>query len=598
MHIQSEGSKSLLSNFRISPETIKLLNEREITHLFPIQSLTYDSIYDGNDIIGRAMTGQGKTLAFILPVIEKIKTNPKILNHKNPCVIVVSPTRELARQTSDEFNYCAPNLRQICVYGGTGYDDQIRYLRNGIDILIGTPGRIIDHIERGTLHLEDLKYIILDEADRMLDMGFQPDIDKIFNAYYNKEESSNKNAQILLFSATIPDWVKDVAQKYMKKNYKLIDLVGDKQASSDVKHYILKSTRETQPSIISDLIKMYCRPTGRCIIFCDTKVSCDELSNSNELQHSNRVLHGDIPQKTRETTLEDFAQYKFKCLIATDVAARGLDIDNVDLVINREPPSTNFSGKADYDTYVHRSGRTGRAGKSGICITLYTNRSETVIQSLEKALGSNKFIRISSPQPKDILLYSASQILDDMKEVKENMVELLKEKAEECLKEFNDNPVEAIARCYALILGSKTVNERSVLSGMNGYVAYEFNTNIEMRTLSYCWGALKKMIDEEKCSKIKGMIMTEDSKGAVFDLPAEFVDEFDAKLKNFRNPAFVRCEKLPKLKQREQAVPYQMGKYGNSRSYSGGRGGGGRGGGGRAGGRGGGNRGGGRGGRR
>lgn len=516
------------------------------------------------------MTGQGKTLAFILPVIEKIKTNPTLLNHKNPCIIVVSPTRELARQTADEFNYCAPNLRQLCVYGGTAYDEQNQKLRYGIDVLVGTPGRIIDHIERRTLHLEDLKYIILDEADRMLDMGFQPDIDKIFSAYYgsgsNKIEEENNNdekekAQILLFSATIPDWVKEVAKKYMKKNYKLIDLVGDKQASSDVKHYILKSTRDNQPSIISDLIKMYCRPTGRCIIFCDTKASCDELSNSSELTHSNRVLHGDIPQKTRETTLDDFANYKFKCLIATDVAARGLDIDNVDLVVNREPPCANFSGKADYDTYVHRSGRTGRAGKSGICITLYTNRSESVIQSLEKALGSNKFIRISSPQPRDILLNSATQIFDDMKEVKENMIELLKPSAEECLKQFED-PAEAIARCYALILGSKCVNERSILSGMDGYVAYEFTSNIEMRTLSYVWGALRKMIDEEKCSGIKGMVMTEDSKGAVFDLPVALVDEFDDKLKNYKTPSFIRCEKLPKLKQREQLAPFQMGKAG------------------------------------
>lgn len=279
---------------------------------------------------------------------------------------------------------------------------------------------------------------------------------------------------------------------------------------------------------MSDLIKMYCRPTGRCIIFSDTKASCDELSNSSLLQHSSRVLHGDIPQKTREVTLEDFTNHKFKCLIATDVAARGLDIDDIDLVINREPPSTNFTGKPDFDTYVHRSGRTGRAGRSGMCITLYTYRQESIIQALEKELG-NKFIRIAVPQPKDILLNSATQILDDLKEVKDNLVELFKPVVEECLKLYS--PEEAIARCYSLILGSKSLQERSILSGMDGYITYYFTSNIEMRTLSYCWGAIKKMIPDDQVERIRGMVMTEDSKGAVFDLPVDLVEDFDNHLK-------------------------------------------------------------------
>lgn len=178
--------------------------------------------------------------------------------------------------------------------------------------------------------------------------------------------------------------------------------------------------------MISDLIQIYCRPNGRCIIFCETKNDCNDLTSDTSFVHTSRPLHGDIPQNQREKTLSAFQDNKFKCLVATDVAARGLHIDDVDLVINREPPATRMTMKADIDTYVHRSGRTGRAGRKGICVTLFTHKQEGVVQCIENLLG-NKFKRIDPPQPKEIVVNSAKERVKDMKDIDEKIVEIFKD---------------------------------------------------------------------------------------------------------------------------------------------------------------------------
>ena len=252
---------------------------------------------------------------------------------------------------------------------------------------------------------------MLDEADRMLDMGFQEDMDKVFSAV--KAGEADRKLQTLLFSATVPSWVKSVANKYMADDRVTVDLVEGKkmQASVDVTHYKCRCSWETESraSMIYDLIRVHATSvvTGeaRCIVFVQTKREANELIVAKNMKLQCRTMHGDIPQATRESTLKAFRDGKFSVLVATDVAARGIHIDNIDLVVNCEPPylgRTSNNRRADVDTYVHRSGRTGRAGRKGCCITLFTHRQEHLLDNIEKKIG-NTLKRIGPPQPSELL---------------------------------------------------------------------------------------------------------------------------------------------------------------------------------------------------
>ena len=386
-----------IENFseKISDETIKVLKSRGMTSLFEIQCRTFGPIIEGNDVVGRARTGMGKTLAFSLPTIELIKKRRKGSYPKHgraPVVCIMAPTRELAKQVAGEFEATAPDLQVLTVYGGTPYNPQVQGLRRGVDVVVGTCGRLCDLIDRGNLILSNIDFLILDEADQMLDMGFKDEMDKVFDGIKDQRDPSKEyRLQTLLFSATMPGWVKDVAQKKMT-NPITIDLVrsDEKQVSKDVQHLCCMCPWQTQNKTISDLIRMYGNQMndGRTIVFCSTKKDCNELSTSSDFIHANGVIHGDISQQNRESTLEAFRHGKLKVMIATDVAARGLDISGVDLVIQKGPPCGNYSGKVDVESYTHRSGRTGRAGRKGICITLFKWQQESIIKDLEWAIKS------------------------------------------------------------------------------------------------------------------------------------------------------------------------------------------------------------------
>ena len=244
-----------------------------------------------------------------------------------------------------------------CFYGGAPYFQQEADMRTGIDILIGTPGRILDFMEKDKLNCSNLKHVILDEADRMLDMGFQESIDAILEKAYTVENQP----QTLLFSATVPSWVKNTAKKY-SKDMKQIDFIGTVNKSSvTVEHKAIKCSYHERPATIKDIMQVYSGKYGKIIIFTSTKAEANELALNSVINMDSQVLHGDIQQKQREITLEGFRNGKFNCLIATDVASRGLDIPEIDLVIQTEPPK-------DIDSYIHRAGRTGRAGRKGISI--------------------------------------------------------------------------------------------------------------------------------------------------------------------------------------------------------------------------------------
>lgn len=565
-----------LEDFRISAVTQANLKKRGIHTLFPIQAMTFDKIYDGKDLMGRARTGMGKTLAFALPVVELLLANTKPLARgRAPRVVCMAPTRELARQVASEFELTGPSLSTVCIYGGASYASQNDAFRKGVDILVGTTGRVIDHIDRGNLRLHNCEFLILDEADTMLEMGFREDVQKVFAAM-EKVKNDQLKRQILLFSATIPSWVKEVADKYMQKDREFVNLVkdSDDQASTDVQHIAIPCHWQGRPTLLANLLGIYAKKTSRTIIFAETKKDCNELAVHPEIKQDAQVLHGDIAQDQRETTMKAFREGKLRLLIATDVAARGLDM-NVDLVINSEPPR-KASGNADVDTYVHRSGRTGRAGKKGICITLYTQRQQDALSHIERKIG-NKFIMRGPPDQDDLIKVSAAKAIEEIESVDPAMIALFEEKADELLELLG--PQKSLAAALACITGhTKPPRRTSLMSGVPDYVTVLFSSSNSIRAKGYVWNALNRDIPEEFAKDIKQMTLTEDTMGAAFDLPIAGLALLEEKIAEQGTSCPYSIPKtVPKLQQ-----PAYMSRPSGGRGFGGGgRGGGGRGGGGR-----------------
>ncbi|CAI5715559.1 unnamed protein product [Peronospora destructor] len=576
-----------LETFDISKETQKNLQARGIKTLFPIQAMTFDKIMAGKDLIGRARTGMGKTLAFALPVIEiLLKEKRPRARGRAPRVVCMAPTRELAKQVASEFELTGPSLSTVCIYGGASYQSQNNAFRSGVDILVGTTGRVIDHIDRGNLRLHNCEFLILDEADTMLEMGFREDVQKVFTAMQKVQNDSSGKRQTLLFSATIPKWVKDVADKYMQKA-EFVNLVkdSDDQASTDVQHIAIPCHWQGRPTLLANLLGVYAKKDSRTIIFAETKKDCNELAVHPEIKTDSQVLHGDIAQDQRETTMKAFREGRLRLLIATDVAARGLDM-NVDLVINSEPPR-KMSGMADVDTYVHRSGRTGRAGKKGTCITLYTTRQRDQLSQIERKIG-NKFVMKGPPDQEDLIKASAVKALKEIGNVDPSMIELFQEKANELLESME--PEKCLAAALACITGhTKPPRRTSLMSGVPDYVTVLFTSSNCIRAKGYVWNALNRDIPESIAADIKQLTLTEDSMGACFDLPIAGLELLEKLIED----GGMHCSySIPKTLPKLQQSAYQMraqsfgGGRGGGRGYGGGRGGRGRGGSGGRGGRG------------
>ncbi|CAH8380717.1 unnamed protein product [Eruca vesicaria subsp. sativa] len=371
-----------ISDLGISPEIVKALSGRGIDKLFPIQKAVLEPAMQGRDMIGRARTGTGKTLAFGIPVIDKIiKYNAKHGRGKNPLCLVLAPTRELARQVEKEFRESAPSLDTICLYGGTPIGQQMRELSYGVDVAVGTPGRIIDLMKRGTLNLSEVQFIVLDEADQMLQVGFAEDVEIILQKLPEKRQS-------MMFSATMPSWIRSLTKKYLN-NPLTIDLVGDsdQKLADGITMYSISADSYGKASIIGPLVEAHGKG-GKCIVFTQTKRDADRLSYGLAKTFKCEALHGDISQSQRERTLAGFRDGNFNILVATDVAARGLDVPNVDLVIHYELPNNT-------ETFVHRTGRTGRAGKKGNAILIHGPEQSRAVKMIEREVGS-KFTELPS----------------------------------------------------------------------------------------------------------------------------------------------------------------------------------------------------------
>ncbi|KAK6142397.1 hypothetical protein DH2020_022745 [Rehmannia glutinosa] len=363
-----------ISKLGISQEIVGALARKGIEKLFPIQRAVLEPAMQGRDMIGRARTGTGKTLAFGIPIMDKIiKFNEKHGQGRNPLALILAPTRELAKQVDKEFAESAPKLDTLCVYGGVPISRQMSTLDHGVDVIVGTPGRVIDLIKRGSLNLSEVQFVVLDEADQMLNVGFAEDVEVILG--YIKQKH-----QTMMFSATMPNWIVRLTQKFLK-NPVTIDLVGesDQKLADGISLYSIASDMREKPAIIGALITDHAKG-GKCIVFTQTKRDADRLAYAMQRSFKCEALHGDITQNQRERTLSAFRDGRFNVLVATDVAARGLDVPNVDLVIHYELPNSS-------EIFVHRSGRTGRAGKKGSAILMYSTHQYREIKSIEREVG-------------------------------------------------------------------------------------------------------------------------------------------------------------------------------------------------------------------
>ncbi|CAI5511008.1 unnamed protein product [Closterium sp. Naga37s-1] len=496
------------------------LLKRGIARLFPIQHAVLAPSMEGRDIIARAKTGTGKTLAFGIPILERITREIEENNGRRPFraprCLVLAPTRELAKQVEREFCESAPNLSTACVYGGVSIDGQMRQLKRGVDVVVGTPGRLIDLIERGTLSLREIQFMVLDEADQMLAVGFEEDVERIME---NLPEGGR--IQMSLFSATMPSWVKKLSRKYLTSPL-TIDLVGEKEEklAEGIRLLCVRAPNASKRSILVDLITVHALG-GKTIVFTQTKKDADEVAMALGRSVGCEALHGDIPQQQRERTLQAFRDGRFVVLVATDVAARGLDIPNVDLVIHYEIPN-------DPETFVHRSGRTGRAGKTGCTILMYTDSQLRSLRMIERDIGC-KFEKASPPHPDDVLQASANQSAALISRVHPELAESFLETAEKLLEERG--PM-ALAAAIAHLSGfSQPPAARSLLTHEEGYVTVRVIRTAKSRngpliSPRAVMGTLGEICRRaaDNVGKIK-ILGERDVEGAVFDLPEDVAKE-------------------------------------------------------------------------
>eukprot|EP00246_Nothoceros_aenigmaticus_P017832 TRINITY_DN8982_c0_g1_i1.p1 TRINITY_DN8982_c0_g1~~TRINITY_DN8982_c0_g1_i1.p1 ORF type:complete len:700 (+),score=170.49 TRINITY_DN8982_c0_g1_i1:213-2312(+) len=562
---EEEINPMAVSNFKISEALRLKLKDRNIEALFPIQAQTYNIVIGGEDLVGRARTGQGKTLAFVLPILESLTKKGAPQNGRKaygraPSVIVLAPTRELAKQVFADFDMYGNvvGLSSFCVYGGSQYAPQENALKRGVDIVVGTPGRIKDLFERGTLNLKTLKFRVLDEADEMLNMGFVDDVEKILGGV---EDSAN--VQTLLFSATMPDWVKKIAAKFLKPSRKTVDLVGDDKmkASASVRHILMPCPYAARSNVVADIISCY-SSGGKTIVFTETKNDASELAGA--LSSTARALHGDIAQAQREVTMQAFRNGKFQVLVATDVAARGLDVNDVQLVIQCEPPR-------DAETYIHRSGRTGRAGNTGVSVMLYDRRKEYMVPMVEKKAGF-KFERIAAPQPADLAKAAAIAVSAGVSDVSDSILPLFRKVAQDLIDQTGLSAVDVLAKALAKISGHTEMKRRSLLTSYDDATTLILQAGIYMQSTAYAFNCLKKILpDEVVRSEAKRMTLSQDGYSAVFDLPTKIAADFTAvkEDKMYGNNFTISiAETLPELQVR--AEPYARGNAYGGRGYGGG----------------------------
>ena len=367
---QEDLNEKNFKNFGFKESILKALDKKGYVNPTPIQLAAIPELMQGRDLLGQAQTGTGKTAAFALPIIDKLEDN----NELKAKVLVMTPTRELATQVADSFkSYSSESkdLKTVAIYGGTDFRNQISSLRRKTDIVVGTPGRIMDHIRQSTFNISKVNCLVLDEADEMLKMGFLEDIEWIIDKLPDEK-------QMVLFSATMPNEIKTIAKKYLN-NPAEIKIKSIKKEAQLISQKYINVQRQYKIEALKRILEIN---NEGVIIFVRTKSLTTSIAEELEIAgHSVSVLNGDIPQNQREATVDRLKKGFIDILVATDVAARGLDVERIKLVINYDFPF-------DSETYTHRIGRTGRAGRTGEAILFVNRREKHFLRGLENSTKS------------------------------------------------------------------------------------------------------------------------------------------------------------------------------------------------------------------
>lgn len=398
--MSEEITNNLFKDLGLSEETLLAIKAKGFEEPSEIQRKCIPLLLkEGTEVIGQAQTGTGKTAAFALPILETIDSEKKEVQ-----ALVLTPTRELALQVAQEINSLrgSRTVEAFPIYGGASMENQIKRLKKGVSIVVGTPGRILDHIKRGTLVLSSLSFLVLDEADEMLDMGFIEDIEEIL-------KSSGENKRMLLFSATMPKRIQKLAENFMKNAIVVRTQSNDSATeSADQIYYEVKEADK-----IEALTRIIDRdPDFYGVVFCRTKLQCDEIGHTLQAKgYDAEALHGDLSQREREIILRKMREKLIRILVATDVAARGLDIQDLTHVINYSLPQ-------DPEIYIHRVGRTGRAGKEGTAITFITPSEARRFSYIKKA-SKAEIRKEEIPTPKEVIERKKEILIEELEEALE-----------------------------------------------------------------------------------------------------------------------------------------------------------------------------------
>jgi ATP-dependent RNA helicase DeaD len=432
-HMNDFGSMNL------SPETKKALKEMHLENPTPIQDMSISPLIEGKDVIGQAQTGTGKTLAYSIPAVEKVTEK-----NRNPQVLILCPTRELAIQVSkvvDSLLKYRRGINSVAIYGGQRIDFQIKALKRGAQVVVGTPGRIMDHMRRRTLKLESVKMMVLDEADEMLNMGFIDDIKTIL-------EKLPAQRQIALFSATMPKTILNLSEKFQKER-KFLKVPNQKLTVENVKQLYFKVKESDKTTLISRILTM--KNPNSAMVFCNTKKKVDELISAlKSIGFQADAIHGDIKQMSRDRVMNDFRNKHTKILVATDVAARGIDVENVEMIFNYDLPQY-------HEYYVHRVGRTGRMGKKGTAYTFVTEREMGKLQII-KRYAKVEIEKARIPSMKDV---QAARIKTLFKDIANTIEKSDIEKYEamvEIMTEENYSSLQIAAALLKMLSKNKELN--------------------------------------------------------------------------------------------------------------------------------------------
>lgn len=423
----------------IQPEILRAITDMGFEEATPIQAKSIPVILEGKDIVGQAQTGTGKTASFGIPILQNIDPQNRALQ-----AIVLCPTRELAIQVADELRKLAKYLHGIKVlpiYGGQDITKQIRSIKAGTQIIIGTPGRVMDHMRRKTVKLANVKMVALDEADEMLNMGFREDIETILN-----EVPSER--QTILFSATMPKPIMDITKKF-QRDAQIIKVVKKELTVPNIEQYYYEVRPKNKPEILSRLLDIY--NPNLSVVFCNTKRMVDELVDSLQGRgYFAEGLHGDLKQSQRDRVMHGFRNGKTEILVATDVAARGIDVDDVDAVFNYDIPQ-------DDEYYVHRIGRTGRAGRTGIAFSFVSGRELYKLKEIQRYCKT-KIKAQPIPSVSDVAEAKVSKVFEKISEtIEAGGLEPYVEMVEEAINVNDYTTMDLAAAFLKVVMGENEV---------------------------------------------------------------------------------------------------------------------------------------------